>query len=350
MPLDRMTHLSGIRSYERDALGGKGSGLLDLVHGDAPVPTTIAVPACIERSQYRELRELLRLHGSDNQLWAVRSSASNEDGANLSYAGQFETILNVPINDVWDAVEKVRASVANAESYRVQLDASSRPISMTVLVQKMIHPKYAGVLFIGDPYTRNPRGRILEYVNGLADKMVGGEVAPAQTIRWTTDNIAPIFSLPFEKEFLKLMASVHSVVYDYSGYDFEWAIDQDDKVWLLQKRQLTNVTWLSNNPMKALSGMGLGDFDPVTGPVHRMPGRKIRANEILVTSMTTPAMIDSMITAKAIVTRIGGLTCHAAIVARELGKPCIVGYAKAESLREGQIITVNSRTGEVSLA
>ena len=88
----------------------------------------------------------------------------------------------------------------------------------------------------------------------------------------------------------------------------------------------------------------------VRGVVQRaVTGRAFEAGNILVARMTAPSMVHDMIKAAAIITEIGGRTCHAAIIARELGKPCIVGCAKAKRLVDGMIVEVNAETGEVQV-
>ena len=96
-----------------------------------------------------------------------------------------------------------------------------------------------------------------------------------------------------------------------------------------------------------LNGKGIGE-QIVEGKVQRMPSlRPFAEGNILVTTMTTPDMIREMIAAKAIVTEIGGMTCHAALVARELGKPCVIGCERATALSNGQWVKVDGRAGTV---
>jgi pyruvate, water dikinase len=99
--------------------------------------------------------------------------------------------------------------------------------------------------------------------------------------------------------------------------------------------------------------LGITTLPNVTGKVVRLDengkGGQVKPGDILVTRMTTPRMVGQMIQASAIVTEIGGELCHAAIVARELKKPCVVGCPQAYLLKTGDIITVNPTEGIVDL-
>ena len=335
--------------------GGKANGLIKLARAKVKIPETWIISSGIDEVQVRTWAEQVHktawppaMYGTP--MFAVRSSASNEDGAALSYAGQYLTRLNVARNDVWDAVQEVRASAKQDHAYRTELEGErAGDTQMTVIVQFMVKAEIAGVLFRGDPYTGNREGNILEYVEGLADKLVGGEQAPKATIRWTNNNPRTLIkAAPMPLSVLQNMMDHTTRLSEKAGGDFEWVYGTTTSgdprsLYFVQYRPLTNVVWGTGGG----GNLSIGDHDPVTGVVARLPGKAVKKGQILVARMTTPDMIDSMIKASAIVTEIGGLTCHAAIIARELNKPCIVGYKEAAYLCTGDVVTVDVRQGVV---
>ena len=281
-----------------------------------------------------------------NKKYAVRSSGPDEDGM-LSYAGQHLTLLDVSHSDLPDAIVRVRLSALDSNSYRMAHGlGEAKP--MTVLVQSMVHPVRAGVLFTGDPIVPDIDSIVLEYVTGLGVGLVGGERKPTKSWRgkWPLqDQERPKWWTP---RFTALVEMGKVLEGRLGGLpvDIEWA-QTTAVTYLLQLRSMTGVLW-----KKVVKGEGIGDGE-VEGTVQRRGergvGREFVEGNVLVTRMTSPRMIGDMLRASAIVTEIGGVTCHAAIVARELGKPCVVGCGGARLLTSGQRVRVRAREGVVEV-
>ena len=220
---------------------------------------------------------------------------------------------------------------------------------MTVLIQPMVQGvKFAGVMFTGDPANGDRDTTVIEYVRGLADKLVGGEVAPEQTLRLQAHSIITGGSdLSHFLAELRQAAPRIEAAFSYKPVDTEWAVDSDNCLYWLQARSITGVEWQRGK----MTGLGIGE-QVVEGTVYRADddsGKEMPDGSILVTRMTSPRMIMAMVKATAIITEIGGELCHAAIVGRDLHKPTIVGCKQAATLKTGQRIRVMPATGRIEV-
>ncbi len=317
-------------------------------NGLGKVPLGIVIGAGETKATFTKKAHL---YLSSKDDFAVRSSGAAEDGDDTSYAGQHLTRLNVKVDDIWEAIHECRESGKEAQAYRGARGSEARPIN--VLVQKMVDPRFAGVLFTGNPANKNSDEMVLEYTEGLADKLVGGEITPTgsydlqivtnpdahQVIRregapWLWGTFKPVIDLgrKIDAFFAKPM-------------DIEWAIDHNDVLWCLQARPITGVeTWDIPAPVGRALGGGIG-----AGVVKWMPGdgEEFEEGGILFAEMTNPRMVREMVASRGIATVQGGRTCHAAIVAREIGRPCVVGVAKLARIPDGADVEVDSDIGEV---
>ena len=317
--------------------GGKVAGLIQARrHAQANVLYGYVVEANEDLSR---LGYELRKYVSDGQLYAVRSSGIGEDSGGASFAGQHLTLLNVPYDGLMEAIGKVRASAVASIEYANALDVKHET-QMPVLIQPMLTPQYAGVWFgidvTGDDFKR---GR-LEYVEGLADKLVGGTQKPKESLSVLDTEYGRRKLEPWQRQVLAECRRMSAVF--GRAIDVEWVL-YEGLTYILQMRPL------SIRALEAceLLGQGIG-MEAVDGQVQRMPAiSAFVAGNVLVTTMTTPDMIREMIAASAIVTEIGGRTCHAALVARELGKPCVIGCEKAVQLVNGQWVRVDAKAGTV---
>ncbi|CAH1201892.1 Prodigiosin synthesizing transferase PigC [Paenibacillus plantiphilus] len=180
------------------------------------------------------------------ESYAVRSSSAAEDGAEHSMAGQFETYLNVSPADVYDRIRACWASIFSAAvaAYNERSDiAHTHTLQMGVIVQEQKHPQYAGVLFTMNPISMDTDYLIIEWVDGLGDKLVSGDVTPDRSIvsRMTgqiprqTDN--PLL----EEALARLVQLALKIEHDYQfPVDLEWCID-GQKVIILQVRPITGL-------------------------------------------------------------------------------------------------------------
>lgn len=230
-------------TQETSRLGGKGAALARLGERGFEIPDWFAVPPDATWQDH-ELQELLLQLGS--RKFAVRSSGSQEDGGGHSFAGQFDSHLNVTAPDIANRIADVRAS-ANTEAIHTYCRERGLPVpdAPTVLVQKMIEPRSAGVAFSADPVSGKRGVVVVSAVTGTGDKLVSGEV-DGET--WKIDRQSAILEQPANPQIAPMDAVAVSwlarrcEVACGRPQDIEWAIDDSGKLWLLQSRPITTLT------------------------------------------------------------------------------------------------------------
>jgi pyruvate, water dikinase len=318
---------------------------------------------------------------------AVRSSATAEDTEAASFAGMNETFLNVRGTDaVLNAVRRCWSSLFGARTifYRAKCGFDQAAMDIAVIVQRQIPATRAGVMFTVDPSTGAPDRLVIEGSFGLGEAVVSGRVSPdryvvdketltivAREIHPKTAVIEPhpqggtmVHELAAEEavratlsdDEARALAELGKSIEAHYGaaQDTEWAIDAGGKIWMLQARPVTSApTSVPEEHEGEVLLRGLGAAPgAASGPV-RILGSLAEAGNfvdgaILVTRMTAPDWVPLMRRAAAIATDSGGMTCHAAIVSRELGIPCVVGTQQAtKKLRDGEIVTVDASRGIV---
>lgn len=346
----------------------------------------------IIRDGYQELSARERVK---NPFVAIRSSATAEDLPNASFAGQQETYLNISgASDVVDNVRECYASLFTDRAifYRAEKGFSSLAVALSAIVQMMCYSESAGVIFTIDPTNGDESVVMIEANYGLGEYVVKGTVTPddyyvdKKTLTITHRNIPTktvmLVQRPEggteEKQVPEALRNhqvlTDSQVIDLAKYamtieehygrpmDIEWGLDkQTNKLLILQARPET-VWSLKKAPAEQKTAitterkvliMGLPASPGVAaGKVHVIPSAEqlaeFQAGEILVTEMTAPDWVPAMKKSKAIVANSGGMTCHAAIVSRELGIPCIVGSKNGtQVLKSGMDVTVDAKRGLV---
>ncbi|UZE94064.1 MAG: phosphoenolpyruvate synthase [Candidatus Pacearchaeota archaeon] len=319
---------------------------------------------------------------------AVRSSATTEDLATASFAGQQETYVNIKGNkDLLESIKKCWASLftARATYYRTRKGFSHENSFIAVIVQKMINSEKSGVTFTINPMTNNKNEIIIEAVFGLGEGIVSGAIEPdnyvidKKTLRPKTKRIGKK-KISFmragtgetiKKELpeevwdqqvldgheLRSLANYSVKIEEHYKWpqDIEWAIE-GGKVYIVQSRPVTTIEKKVKEVEKieipellkglaASPGMASGTVKII---YNLKDLSKIQKGDVLVTRMTNPDMVVTMQKSSAIVTDEGGLTCHAAIISREVGVPAVVGTRTAtQKLKDGQIITVDGTNGKI---
>ena len=323
---------------------------------------------------------------------AVRSSATAEDLPDASFAGQQETYLNVHgEEDLFDKIIKCWSSLftARAIAYREKQGYAHEDVKLAVVVQKMVNSEVSGIMFTVDPNS-GVKEIVIEAGYGLGEAIVGGEVTPdtykvdkntmkvkkkrISTQKWKytkdpKDGHTVKVDIPDEKQKLQKIDDRRvsevaeigrqiEIHYD-KPMDMEWCIE-DNKVYIVQARPITAVGDSATNETIETEA---ASEDIITTGLGASPGLAsgkvvifdmsmsldvVKDGDVLVTTMTMPDMVPAMSRAAAIVTNEGGMTCHAAIISRELGTPCVVGTTNATNiLKNGQVITVDGTTGTV---
>ncbi len=316
---------------------------------------------------------------------AVRSSATSEDTAGTSFAGMNETFTNVQGEEA--LIDRVIACWMSVWGQRVMAYRASQGIheqpAIAVVVQKMVDADAAGVMFTADPSTSDRARMVIEAAFGLGEVVVSGQVAPdTYVLRKDGPRVLEV-KLGFkpyklvrgpegdrkvelaereahervlsDEQILTLARMGGAVEAHYrSPQDIEWAFEQGH-LYLLQSRPITTLHESADPAEGAelLSGLGASP-GLAAGPVRVLTsprdGDKLKQGEVLVAAMTSPDWVPTLRRAAALVTDGGGMTCHAAIVSRELGIPCVVGTREAtKRLRDGEQITVDGRKGKVWL-
>ena len=337
---------------------------------------------------------------------AVRSSATTEDLATASFAGQQETFLNIKgINNVLDAIKRVFASLytSRAIAYRFHQGFNLDEVSISAGIQPMIRSDKgaSGVMFTVDTESGFDQVILISASYGLGEAIVQGQVNPdeffiskqslaqnksailqrrlgekALKVVYTngtkpSDSIKTVTVSKKERNLfclndaeIHLLAKQALIIENHYGkpMDIEWAKDGlTGEFFILQARPETVTNAKVNNPVlenyelttkgnvlvsgqsigqKISSGMARVILDPKD--MHQ-----VQAGEVIVTDMTDPDWEPVIKKAAAIVTNRGGRTCHAAIIARELGIPAIVGCNNATKLiKSGQLITVSCADGQ----
>ena len=346
--------------------------------------------------------------GHAEASFAVRSSATAEDLPDASFAGQQETFLNVVgIDDVLHKMKEVFASLYNdrAISYRVHKGFAHADVALSAGVQRMVRSDLgaAGVMFTIDTESGFEDVVFITSSYGLGETVVQGAVNPDEfyvhkpmlaagkraVIRRNLGSklIQMVFSTPEEKAAsgklvktvdvpteqrnryslsdadVEQLAQYALVIEKHYGrpMDIEWGKDGNDgQLYILQARPETVKSQakgtaelrykLKGHSTVLAEGRAIGQKIG-TGPVRLVHNisemDKVQPGDVLVTDMTDPNWEPVMKRASAIVTNRGGRTCHAAIIARELGIPAVVGCGHAtEQLKDGTLVTVSCAEGD----
>ena len=384
------------------ALAAAGSQIRSLVEAQ-PFPADFEK---VVRASFKAL-----IAGNDQASFAVRSSATAEDLPDASFAGQQETFLNVVgIDDVLHKMKEVFASLYNdrAISYRVHQGFAHADVALSAGVQRMVRSDLgaAGVMFTIDTESGFEDVVFVTSSYGLGETVVQGAVNPDEfyvhkpmlkagkravvrrnlgskllQMEFTTSEekkasgkLVKTTDVPTELRNrysltdadVEQLARYALIIEAHYGrpMDIEWGKDgTDGLLYILQARPETVKSQAKGKPelrykLKANQAKGalLAEGRAIgqkigTGPVRIVYDIKdmdqVQAGDVLVTDMTDPNWEPVMKRASAIVTNRGGRTCHAAIIARELGIPAVVGCGNAtETLKAGMLVTVSCAEGD----
>lgn len=222
--------------------GGKGAALARLAELGFEVPAWFAVPPEAVWSEDELKTALARL---GNGPYAVRSSGAMEDGAGHSFAGQFESHLEVPVENISARIADVRASARSESILRYCSESGlPAPAMPTVLVQRMIAPRCAGVAFSADPVSGRRGLTVVSAVEGTGEKLVSGDCDGED---WRISRVGEIIDQTarniLDEADAKAVAILAQRAESACGrpQDIEWAIDGGGKLWLLQSRPITTL-------------------------------------------------------------------------------------------------------------
>ena len=334
--------------------------------------------------------QLCQRVGEDGTDVAIRSSATAEDLPEASFAGQQDTFLHVSGNDeVIEYIRKCWASLFEARAifYREENDFEHSKVYIAVVVQKMANADKAGVMFTVNPSTGEEIA-LIEGSWGLGESVVSGDVTPDnyqvdkknneiinvtisdKKVMYTNDENGTSIKVdvPEDKRKERVLSDSELIQLTEMGkrvqahygepMDTEWAFE-NGILFLLQARPITTLGDVEEQKDESSDDVG----DVLVRGLGASPGMasgkvkivldideldKIKDGDIMVTTMTTPDMVPAMRRASGIVTDEGGVTCHASIISRELGIPCVVGTGNATTtLVENDGVTLDGKKGLV---
>ncbi len=398
---ERLTELLGAVDVEDTAALRAASVAARDMFDQTPMPEPLASEI---RARYEQLADA----GGDHDLpVAVRSSATAEDTAATSFAGMNETFLNIRGADaVIDGVRRCWRSLFGARTiyYRGVNGFGQADMDIAVVVQRQIASTRAGVMFTVNPATGQRDELVIEGSFGLGEAVVSGSVSPDRyvvekatlairrrevhhkdlVIEYSPDGGTRQRNLSEQDALRPVLTDAEVVAVAELGrrieehyqfpQDTEWAFDPDGVLWMLQSRPITTLhddaaAGAATGAAATDGGSGAGAGEPAEPQVVLLRGlggapgsasgaaRVLKSlddaaglndGDVLVTHMTSPDWLPLMRRAAAIVTDSGGMTCHAAIVSRALGIPCVVGTGEAtRKLRDGEIVTVDATRGVV---
>ncbi len=381
--------LEGLDVSNVHDLAARGAAIRDMI-------VKAHLPQDFEEEIKRGYLELCQKCGHDGDMVvAIRSSATAEDLPNASFAGQQATFLNIKgQNEVVQSVKECIASLFTDRAivYRVTNGFDHMKVALSVGIQQMVavRSECAGVMFTIDTESGFKNAVVVSSIYGLGENIVQGHVSPDEFIVFKptmailkrhlgtkkmkmvpsagnrTKNLR--VSVHDQERFsinddqVKTLAHWGILIEQHYGHpmDIEWALDEDDKQLYIvqaraetvQSRKDTNIIEeyrLTEESRLIVKGTSVGSKIG-SGKASKIMSVKdiddFKEGDVLVTEMTDPDWVPIMKIASAIVTDKGGRTCHAAIVSRELGIPCVVGTGNASSLiHDGQDLTVSCGGG-----
>ncbi len=347
-------YLAGMGNELVKLVGGKSYGLMILNSLGIKVPKTYVIPITANKFNLDNCFELEK-----EKHYAIRSSADVEDGKNNSFAGMFDSYLNISYENILESVDKVINSKYNnrLQEY-ININNLSQP-EISVIIQEFREPEYAGV-WLGESATSG----VLEYVSGSGEKLVSGKVIPKREI-WIDNTCKNEHLISSKEGFVgaKLLELQKKFINNSSNVaDFEWMI-LDGELIMLQYRPVTSKIALIKNELieneftnegkQVFNGIGASS-GVVTGPARFINGRVLNEindwhdGDILMAWFTDPEWMRILSKASGVVTAVGGFLCHTAIVARELGIPCVIGIGQnMKELWDEKAITVDGNKGIV---
>ena len=366
---------------------------------DTPLPPRL-------ESEVRDAYEKMQAEAGVDISWAIRSSATAEDLPDASFAGQQETFLNINgVDHVLSAIKQVFASLYNdrAIAYRVHQGFKHQDVALSAGIQRMVRSDLgaSGVMFTLDTESGFDQVVLITSAYGLGETVVQGAVNPDEFYVYkpalkqgktavisrnlggkaikmifgagheTGRSVLTVDVPPAESQHFSItdaeveeLARYGLIIEQHYGraMDIEWGKDGvDGKLYILQARPETVQSHETQGKLRRyklkqqspilVSGRAVGQrigSGPVCLVADASKMNEVQAGDVLVTDMTDPDWEPVMKRASAIVTNRGGRTCHAAIVARELGIPAVVGCGDAtQILKHGDAVTVSCAEGDI---
>jgi len=354
---------------------------------------SLSMPKKIEKAILEAYQEFCEHVGKKNVAVAVRSSATAEDLPGASFAGQQDTFLNVTHKTLLKSVQRCWSSLFTPRAifYRKEKGFPHDEVLISVAVQEMVSSRASGVMFTLEPVSGDKDKVVINASWGLGEAIVSGRVTPDEYVvekgtfrildkqvfkknkqivsdkrgstKWATVPKSIQDRPALADEAIIRLAEYGVQIETHYGFpqDIEWTVDKDGRIFILQARPET--VHGAEGEVKREERRDFVKEDILVRGLGVSPGQgsgkanivldvkdisNLENGDVLVTEMTTPDWVLAMKIASAVVTNLGGKTCHAAIVSRELGIPCIVGTENATKvLKHGEMVTVDGQRGLV---
>lgn len=337
--------LIGIKEEIVKLYGGKAWGLAILRAQEEDIPLTNAISILEE--------DAVPLFVS--KRYSVRSSADIEDGKKYSFAGMFDSFLNVDFESISGAIKAVKNSVTNERvNEYVKIHSLSNP-NMGVIIQSYIEPELSGV-WIGDSLETG----YLEYVQGSGEKLVSGQITPSHEDWISVDANENYLTTALKEKVGEHMINLQKKL--GCPADFEWCII-NGKIVMLQFRPVTakinvfkarnlNLVEESEKTFKGIAaspGVCCGEATYIR-LIKEFDATTWKDRSILMAWFTDPEWMHILTRSSGVVTAVGGFLCHTAIIARELGIPCVIGIGQnMKKIWNEKIIRIDGTNGYVSV-
>jgi pyruvate,water dikinase len=353
----------------------------------------LSIPKGIEKAILDAYQALCKQAGKKSVAVAVRSSATAEDLPGASFAGQQDTFLNVTRKTLLKNVRRCWSSLFTPRAivYRKEKGFAHEDVLISVAVQELIPSKASGVMFTLEPVSGEKDKIVINASWGLGEAVVSGQVTPDEYLvdkadfrildkrvfkkdrqivsdkkgstKWVAVAKSKKGKPALSDETIVRLAKYGVQIENHYGVaqDIEWAVDKDERIFILQARPET--VHVAEKEVRREEGGDFVEQDILVRGMGVSPGQGIgrvrimlnikdmsgfKEGDVLVTEMTTPDWVPAMRIASAVITNLGGKTCHAAIVSRELGVPCIVGTENGTKvLKDGDLVTVDGQRGLV---
>lgn len=340
--------------------GGKAYGLNKLNKLNVPVPKAYAIDQVsineiiLGNKESLTQLKLILSEFDTNATFAIRSSAANEDGKEKSFAGMYDTILNVPnnLNAVVEAIKKVNSSL---ESERLNSYNGTKS-KMNIVLQLMILPKIAGVCFTNAIDLNGQDVVYIEYVEGIGESLVSGKKT-AKSVVVSLKDYSYRCEENSDKELFKDMIKYLKLIKDQTSeeLDLEWCIDSNGKFFFLQARPITRQVIIREkmstgaiaSPGNCSGEIYVIDEDSEDEVIEK------RINDfpegaVLLAKTTDTNYVPAMRKASGIITTEGSVLSHAAIIAREFSIPCITGFKSAlDIFEDGKKISIDTNNKSI---
>lgn len=337
--LSNLFHLLD-RNEMLSLIGGKCYGLVKLYINKIPIPITYSVLTNTNIS----LEDIEFL--DKDMKYSVRSSATIEDGDNRSFAGMFETFLDVKYEDLLDKIDRVKESVNSIQVKTYMNENGLSNTNMAVVIQKFVKVDYSGVWF-----GINEKEGIYEYIDDIGEKLVSGSTS-AFRVRFKESDKYFLDNINIGETFIKIQNIFHGVC------DLEWCII-NGQLYVLQYRAITKSidlfddeeVMVNENSIKGL-GVSSGEMEGNIYYFEKFDDSvQLKENSILLTNKTDVSWMGILNNVRGLITFKGSLLCHAAIIARELGIPCVTDLSKKDydKLKSAQVVKMNGKTGIIDI-